>query len=85
MRTAQGAVALRRGQHHRLAGETVQTGSMHRIVAEIDMFAEALLPPELHGLVAILVGKNVDDIGLSGHFGLLRLASGQNKQAGTAP
>lgn len=58
---------------------------MHRIVAEIDMFAEALLPPELHSLVAVLVGKNVDDIGLSGHFGLLCLASGQSQQADTAP
>lgn len=57
---------------------------MNGVIPEVNMFAEAFLSPELHGLIAVLVGKYIDDIGLARLFRLLCLASGQSKQTGTA-
>lgn len=51
---------------------------MHGVVAKVDMLAKTVLSPEFHSLIAVLVGKDVDDVGLLGLLGLLLcLASGQ--------
>ena len=55
---------------------------MYRVVAEVDMFAESFLSPELHGMIAVLVGENIDDVGLQSSRLLPgRFAPGQSQQS----
>ena len=78
--TAQRAVAHGRCQYHRLPGKIIQAWGMHRVIPKVHFLAKTFLAPELHHLVTVLVGKNVNDIRLDGLFRLRGFTALQGEQ-----
>jgi hypothetical protein len=54
---------------------------MHRIIPEIHFLPKTFLPPELHCLIAELVGKNINNIRLLGLLCLRSFTTLQGEQA----
>ena len=53
---------------------------MHRVIPEVHPLTKTFLTPKFHCLVTILVGKDINHIGLSGLSALWSLATLQGEQ-----
>jgi hypothetical protein len=53
---------------------------MHRVIPKVHFLAKTFLAPELHRLITVLVGKNVNDIRLDGLFRLRGFTALQGEQ-----
>jgi hypothetical protein len=54
---------------------------MHRIIAEVHLVAKPILSPELHSLITVLVGEDINYIRKLCLLSLLSFAALQGKQA----
>ena len=84
MRATQRTITLCWSQYHWFAGKSIQIRCMHGIGFKIHLFPESLLSPKFHRLIAILIRKNINDIGMFDLFSLWSFTPLHSKQTQTA-